>query len=232
MPRPPRYLAPGLPHHVTQRGNYKQRTFFRAGDCLLYLDLLRDYSRHYGVSILAYCLMPTHVHLIAVPQTETALPRAMQRLHSEYARATHVRLRRVGHLWQARYYSTPLDEEHFWAAMLYVEHNPVRAGLCERAEDWRWTSARAHLAGTDGGLLDLIPWRERHTPESWKRCLDMGLRNAALFERIREATVSGRPAGGEAFLDRLEQEFRLPVRRRGRGRPSLMEATTSVVESV
>ena len=98
MPRPPRVVIPGLPHHVTQRGNYRQRVFFRDEDRRLYLHLLRDYSRHYGLSILAWCLMPNHVHLIAVPHRTAALARTLQRLHSEYARALHCRLRRTSRL--------------------------------------------------------------------------------------------------------------------------------------
>ena len=105
-------VIPDLPHHITQRGNYRQRVFLRDEDRRLYIDLLRESARHHGLSILAYCLMPNHVHLIAVPHKRTALARTLQRVHSEYARALHLRLRRTGHLWQARYSSVVMDEEH------------------------------------------------------------------------------------------------------------------------
>ena len=82
--------------------------------------------------------MSNHVHLVATPHSGASLARLLQRLHSEYARSVHARLRRVGHLWQARYHSAPLDKEHFWTVMIYVEQNPVRAALVERAEDWKW----------------------------------------------------------------------------------------------
>ena len=200
VPRPPRLVLPGIPHHITQRGNYRQKTYFRAEDYQLYLDLLLDYSRHYGASILGYCLMPNHVHLVAIPHRPDSFARIFRRVHSEYARALHTRLRRVGHLWQARYHSVPLDEEHFWAAMVYVEQNPLRAGLVKQCEDWRWSSAKTHVTGSHSTLLDLIPWRERHTPETWKRCLELGLESTVLHERIREATLLGRPLGNETFL--------------------------------
>jgi putative transposase len=150
--------------------------------------------------------MPNHVHLVAVPQRPDSFARTFRRVHSEYARAIHMRLRRVGHLWQARYGSTPMDEKHFWAAMLYVEQNPLRARLVEQAGQWRWSSAQAHLSGEDAGLLDLVPWRARHTPETWKLYLDKGLLDAALIERIRDATERGHPLGDEAFVKRVRAE--------------------------
>ncbi len=227
MPRPPRVVIPGLPHHVTQRGNYRQQVFYREADRKLYLQMLREYSRHYGVAIQAYCLMGNHVHLIATPHDERGLARLLQRLHSEYARALHCRLRRVGHLWQARYGSVAMDEEHLWAAMVYVERNPSRARLVEEPWEWRWSSARAHLADEDEGWLDLLPWRERFTPESWKRCLQLGLADAILVERIREATRFGWPLGSESFLDELEQTHGRQVRRSRPGPKSARQSRSA-----
>ncbi len=166
--------------------------------------------------------MPNHVHLIATPHDTKALGQLFQRVHSDYARAVHLRLRRTGHLWQARYHSVPLDEEHFCASMVYVEQNPLRAGLVGDPVQWRWSSASAHLGGVTGSFLDLVAWREQHTPESWKRCLDMGLHGAALFERIREGTLTGRPIGSEEFLKRLELEFAVEARRKLPGRQALL----------
>lgn len=214
MPRTARLVLPGLPHHITQRGNYRQKTFFRAEDYSLYLDLLGEYSRHYGVSILAYCLMPNHVHVVATPHNPKALGRLFQRVQSDYSRALHLRLRRTGHLWQSRYHSVPLDEEHFWASMVYVEQNPLRAGLVADPVQWPWSSAKAHLSGNKNSLLDLVVWQEKYTPESWKRCIDLGLWDASLLERIREGTLTGRPVGGEDFLKRLELEFGLEAKRK------------------
>jgi putative transposase len=221
MPRLPRIILPDVPHHVTQRGNYRQKVFYCDQDRKLYLELLKRYSRSYGVSIQAYCLMGNHVHLIVTPHDKTGLARLFQRLHSEYARGLHERIGRVGHLWQARYASAAMDEQHLWQAMVYVEQNPVRAGLVESAEQWRWSSARAHLRGEDGGWLDLVGWRRRFDGKTWKRCLQLGLADAMLLERIRESTRFGWPLAADAFLDGLEQRHGLRLRpaRRGR-RPS------------
>ena len=208
---------------MTQRGNYRQKVFYRDEDRRLYMDLLREFSRHHGVSILAYCLMPNHVHLIAIPHEPTALARLFQRIHSDYARALHLRLRRTGHLWQARYCSFPMDDKHFWQAMIYVEQNPSRAGLVDKPWQYRWSSAQAHISGRDDGLLDLIRWRVAHTPESWKLRLENGLADGLLLERIREATRKGWPLGEDTFLDHLEHDLGVRARPAPRGRPRLMK---------
>ena len=193
--------------------------FFRDEDYRTYLDLLCEFTPRYGVSIGAYCLMPNHVHIVGVPEHRLSFAQAMQRVHSEYARLLHDRLERSGHLWQARYYSVALDESHFWAAMVYVEQNPARAGLVEHPTEWAWSSARAHAGGSNGGMLDLEKWRESYTPERWSLRLELGLRDAALAERIREATVTGRPLGDEDFLERLQANCEAKVRGGKAGRP-------------
>ena len=193
MPRPHRLIVPGVPHHITQRGNYRQTVFFRNADRQFYLELLSEFLPHYGIALEGYCLMDNHVHLLAIPHDPKGLSRALQRIHSDYARAIHLRLRRMGHLWQARFHSTPLvDEKHSWDAALYVERNPVRAGLVADAGDWRWSSAPAHLGLVEDRLLDLLRWRARFDASRWERYLNDGSRAAAMEDRIREATLRGR----------------------------------------
>ncbi len=218
MPRPRRFVIPGLPHHVTQRGNYRQQTFFQDADYLLYLRLLRQFSRQLGVTIQAYCLMPNHVHLILTPQHEDSVPQMLQRLHSAYARDLHLHHERAGHLWQGRYYSTPMDDVHFWNAMVYVEQNPQRARLVQRSWDWRWSSAAAHIRGQDDGLLDLSDWRLRYTSQTWKQSLELGLGDSNWIERIRDATGKGWPLGSDSFLEGLQQSLGRPSRPRSPGR--------------
>lgn len=224
MPRPPRFVLPGLPHHITQRGNYRQAVFFRDEDRRLYLDLLGEFSLRCGVAIQAYCLMSNHVHLIAVPDEPHSLSRLLQRVHSEYARSVHLRLRRVGHLWQARFSSVPLDEPHYWAAMVYVEQNPTRAGMVEHPWDWHWSSARAHvedgkLGNSKEGWLHLATWRSQHTPESWAERLQLRFADHDILERIREATIQGWPLGDDAFLQQIQRRFDIQPRRGKPGRP-------------
>ena len=131
-----RAVAVGMAHHITQRGNYRQTVFFDDGDRQLYLAVLQENASRYRLRLLGFCLMSNHVHLIAVPEREDSLACALGRTHADYARWLHIRQRQTGHLWQNRFYSCPLDHAHCWAAMRYVERNPVRAGMVETA--WQW----------------------------------------------------------------------------------------------
>ena len=159
-PRPCR-LVPGLPHHVTQRGNGRARTFFGDADYALYRDLLGENCRAAEVEVWAWCLMPNHVHLILAPSDPDGLRRALARTHRSYAGIVQARRKRSGHFWQGRFGALAMDEEHLAAALRYVSLNPVRARLVERAQDWRWSSTPAHLRGKDDGLTALAPIRDR-----------------------------------------------------------------------
>jgi putative transposase len=219
MPRINRVIAPGFPHHITQRGNHRERVFYRDEDRKLYLNLVSEFLPYYGVAVEAYCLLSNHVHLVATPHDRKGLSLALQRVHSDYSRALHLRLRQSGHLWQARFHSTALDEEHYWATMIYVEQNPVRAGLTQSAAEWRWSSARAHLGLASPGFLNLVRWRQRFDPTTWEQSLSYGLGEAAQLERIREATRSGFPLGDNHFRTELEQRFAVKTAPGKPGRP-------------
>ena len=142
-------MIPGLPHHITQRGNRRQQTFFNQEDYAAYLELMSEWCRDQGVEIWSYCLMPNHAHLIAVPSTEDGLRWAVGEAHRRYTRRINFREKWRGYLWQARFASFVMDEPYLLAAARYIELNPVRAGLVAKAEDCSWSGARAHLAGRD-----------------------------------------------------------------------------------
>lgn len=206
MARIGRVVIPGAWHHATQRGNAQQDVFFGDDDRDLYLALLRRYTARYAVRITGYCLMSNHVHIVAAPADSQGLAHALGRTHNDYARWLNLRRRTTGHVWQNRFYSCVLDERHSWEALRYVELNPVRAGLVVNPADWRWSSASAHLAGRDThGLIDLSEWEENWEPASWRDALDIGLNDAALAARIREATRTGRPAADTAALQEMER---------------------------
>jgi len=147
MARIARVVAPGIPHHITQRGNRRQDTVFCVEDFQAYLVLLREWCGHWKVEIWAYCRMPNHVHLIAVPTSEDALQRAIGEADRRYTRRVNFREGWRGHLWQGRFASCPLDEPHTLAAARYIEQNPVRAGLAATPWDYPWSSVAAHVAG-------------------------------------------------------------------------------------
>ena len=161
MARLARVVIPGHPHHVTQRGNGRARTFFGDADYALYRDLLAENCRAADVAVWAWCLMPNHLHLILVPSDPDGLRRALARVHRSYAGIIQARRKRTGHFWQGRFGAVAMDEEHLAAALRYVALNPVRARLVARAQDWRWSSTRAHLRGKDDGITALKPIRDR-----------------------------------------------------------------------
>ena len=214
MARLARVVAPGYPHHVTQRGNRRQHTFFCDDDYRAYLSLLAPYCIACRTEVWAYSLMPNHVHLIMVPQDTDGLRCAIGETHRRYTRRINVREGWLGHLWQERFHSFLLDETHLVAAARYVENNPVRAGLCAHPEDWPWSSARAHLTGKDDVLvrvapmLDLIP--------GWRGYL-YGSPDESLADKIHAHTRTGRPLGTDAFVSELEARLARALRPQKRG---------------
>ncbi len=160
------------------------------------------------------------MHFIAVPERAAALAKAFGRTHADYARHFNLQHRSCGHVWQARFFSCPLQGAHLWAAMAYVERNPVRARLVERAEEYRWSSAAAHTAGQDTApLLHMGEWRKQYTVERWREVLRTSVAEDSLAERLREATARGRPFGGEEFVDELERKAERRLRPLSAGRP-------------
>ncbi|MDO9490517.1 MAG: transposase [Sphingomonadaceae bacterium] len=218
MARLARFVLPGAPHHVTQRGNRRQPTFFSDDDYRRYLALIAAGCRDAGTSCWAYCLMPNHVHLILAPENEGGLRRALGEARRQYTRAVNFREGWRGYLWQGRFASFPMDEAHVLACARYVELNPVRARLVERPEDWRWSSAAAHLAGKGDALVDVAPLLER--VGDWRALLDSGL-DAAEHKALQASERTGRPLGDKAWLERLEAHSGRAVVPRKAGRPKV-----------
>jgi len=201
MARLARAVAPGLPHHVTQRGNRRQTVFFSDADYAAYRALVAEHCAAAGVAVWGYCLMPNHVHLILVPPEADALRRALGEAHRRYTRRVNLREDWRGYLWQGRFSSFVMDERHLLAAARYVELNPVRAGLARRARDWPWSSARAHLAGKDDALVAAAPLLA--LAPDWTAFLAEGLDEDNL-EALRRHARTGRPLGSERFVEGLE----------------------------
>lgn len=211
MARTARVVVEHFPHHIVQRGNRSQPVFFGDGDKAEYLRLLAQFSRRHGVAIWAYCLMDTHVHLIAVPSQTLGLARALAETHKRYTRMINFRYGWRGYLWQGRFSSYLMDERYLAAAMRYVERNPVTAGMVRRAEDYAWSSAKAHVFKHPDPVLSpcfleeqIINWsaylREESEPP------------APMEQHLR----TGRPLGDPNFIRVLERRV---GRRLGRGKP-------------
>jgi putative transposase len=202
MARLARVVIPGHPHLVTQRGNGGARTFFSDADYALYRELLAQNCGAADVEVWAWCLMPSHVHLILVPSDTDGLRRALSRVHRGYAGVIQARRKRSGHFWQGRFGAVAMDEEYLAAALRYVSLNPVRARLVERARDWRWSSTSAHLRGKDDGLTALAPIKDRFAKFADLLASEP---EADLFDRLRAAESIGRPLGDDRFLSRIER---------------------------
>lgn len=205
MARFARVVVPGCPHHVTHRGNRGDQVFFDDAERRQYCVWLREYGDKHGLGIWAYCLMSNHVHLIAVPQNENALSKAIGNTHRRHSSWVNGKHGWTGHLWANRFFSTPMDSRHLWAAVQYVELNPLRAGLVEDPIDYHWSSARAHC----GLSADTLLHEGRPFPGQVKDWHDWLLRSPdqALVHEVRVDTSTGRPCGSDRFVDRLEQRL-------------------------
>lgn len=218
MVRLARIAVAGLPYHVTQRGNRRQPVFFEEEDYRAYLQLLQAQSLKWGFQVWAYCLMTNHVHLIVMPNSEQSLARGLGETHQRYTRRINFREGWRGYLWQGRFSSVPLDDAHGLAAMRYVERNPVAAKLVVRAEDYPWSSARAHVTGQPDPLLSPHPWQQ--TTHDWQGFL-ASAEDASTTQRLEQQLRTGRPHGAPKFMECLERQLGRSIRKRAPGRQSV-----------
>ena len=208
MPRIARLVVPGYPHHITQRGNYRQDIFKDDADRRQYLYLIADYSRKYNLIILAYCLMNNHIHFIVLPKDEDSLGSTFRIVHTRYAQYFNKKSHALGHLWQGRYYSCVLDERHLLVAARYVERNPVRVKAVKKPGDYIWSSAKGHTAVSKNDIIDanqLFKYIEVKQNQ-WKEFIDEG-DEPDQVAAIRKYTLTGRPLGNSAFIQKLEDRF-------------------------
>lgn len=202
MARIARVVISGYPHHIIQRGNRRQEVFFSDEDRKTYLDYLRLYAKTSGIDFWGYCLMDNHVHLIAIPQKEDSFGRGFAEAHRRYTRYINFRKGWRGYLWEGRFKSYPLDETHLYAAIRYIERNPVRAGIVEHAWDYPWSSARSHVFKKSDVLLsenfllsDISDWKAFLSQEDDRNVL----------KDFRRHGYTGRPLGDDKFVESLEK---------------------------
>ncbi len=219
MARFPRVVLTDVPHHITQRGNAQQPILAFEADKLVYLALLREYSALHRLSILGYCLMSNHIHLIAIPRTPDSLARTLKHTHGRFASYWNARRSSNGHAWQGRFYSCALDESHLWNALRYVELNPVRAGIVAAAENWPWSSAALHSGReVSDTMLDMERWSARWTVEEWRAHV-AGQESEDEICALRRSTHTGRPLGTTEFVAEVEKSFGKTLVPRKGGRP-------------
>jgi len=218
MPRIARLLAINYPHHITQRGNNKETVFFDEEDRKFYLKLLKKYSHQWNFDIWAYCLMPNHVHILAVPRKEESFARGIGATNLVYTQYFNHRYKRSGRLWQNRFFSAIIEKgSYLWYVARYIERNPVRANIIKRAEDYDWSSAKAHLLKREDDILSGESWLEENEVITYREFLRQ--ENQKIEDSIRKATSAGRPFGSEEFLKILEKILERDIFPRKAGRP-------------
>lgn len=237
MPRISRAIAVGYPHHVTQRGNYRQTVFAEADDYRKYLDYLAQYAPQCDLEIWAYCLMPSHVHMVCVPRQPNSLSRTLHTVHMKYALYFNKKKDTIGHLWQGRFFSCALDERHVYAAVRYVERNPLRGGLVSAPGDYPWSSAKVHIAGKSDPVLSGSCFLTE-TVTDWRQYLGPGTGTGTGTgpdsgqvtgpdtkeeTAVIKATLTGRPCGGEDFVKGVEEHLGRILTPQLRGRPRKCE---------
>jgi len=219
MARLARLVVPGLPHHITQRGNNRREIFLSNDDRFTYLSLIRRYSEKYGVDIIGYCLMTNHIHFIAVPTNGNSLAKAFQTSHMQYAKIFNEKQDTAGHLWHCRYFSCVLGEQHLLQAARYIESNPVRAGMVDRPWDWKWSSAAFHagIGSPDIPVGDLFKYIS-DAPESWQEFV-CEPENPDFHSLIKDHTRTGRPVLSDCDIRDLEITTGRMIREKPMGRP-------------
>ena len=215
MSRLSRIIAPGYPHHIIQRGNRRQQTFFCDEDYSAYIKLTSEWCRKCNVEVWSYCLMPNHVHLIAVQENEDGLRRAFGEAHRRYTNLVNTREKWTGYLWQGRFKSYVLANTHLLMAARYIEMNPVKSNMVHNPKEWRWSSAKAHLEQNNDRLCTVLPLLEI-AGIGWELFLQKTLTEEQI-ETLCRCERTGRPAGNKEFVVFLERMLHRPILPRKRG---------------
>ena len=225
MARLPRLTLPGYPHHIIQRGNNRQVIFADTQDFETMLALLAENAKKFAVAVHAYVLMDNHFHLLATPTTAEALPLMMQAVGRSYVRYFNNRHGRSGTLWEGRYRSTLIETERYLlACMVYIDLNPVRAGMVAQPADWRWSS-HAHSLGLRADALvtpHALFWALGNTPfareAAYGQLVQAGI-SASQQGALTDATLRGWALGEAGFVDELQKKSTRRVTKSKPGRP-------------
>lgn len=225
MARQPRLSLAGYPHHIIQRGNNRQLIFMDVADRQLFLDLLEEHSRQFGVAIHSYVLMDNHIHVLATPSTAEALPGMMQAVGRRYVRYFNDRYHRTGTLWDGRYKSTLVQSESYLLiCMAYVDLNPVRAGMVAQPADYAWSS-HGHYTGQRTDKLitpHSLAWELGNTPfareAAYASLVQGGLAHGAQTA-ITDSVLYGWALGDAEFVANLQKKTRRRLVKGQAGRP-------------
>jgi len=218
MPRIARIVGAGYPHHIVERGNNREKVFANSIDYEKYLSFLSKYSEEREAAVLAYCLMPNHIHLLVRPSGEETLAKMMQGITLCYSKYFNGENGRTGRLWECRYYSTVIDgDSYLWTVSKYIENNPVRAGIVKKPEDYLYSSAKAHILQKKDPILK-EPLFDKGELDEYKRFVKSE-DDKRILEEIRSRTRSGKPLGDGGFVKTLSERIGYSLSFRTKGRP-------------
>lgn len=226
MARAARLIIPNQPHHILQKGNNRQNIFLDEEDGLSFLKWLREAAAQYDVSIHAYALMASQLHLLATPEDQTGLARMMQRLGRYYVPYFNKKYQRSGTLWEGRFKTSLIEAvPYFLSCSCFVELIPVQEKLVSRPADYRWSSFAHHAGLRQDPLIrdHRLYWDLGNTPFAREAAYNKLIStpfssNEAV--RIRQAFLYGWPIGSELFLAELEKRSSHKFRMGKRGRPA------------
>lgn len=209
MPRTLRPIDDGLIYHVIDRGNNRQDVFHKPEDFQAFLQALADLKQRKPFELYGYCLLNNHFHLLMRPLVGAPISRIMQSLLVSHTQRYHKHHRSGGHVWQGRFKSPVIqNDEHLLAVLRYIEANPLRANIVERADDYRWSSYRAHGLGEADELLDPVTIYDELSPYPAVRQRSLAQRvhlpmEEGAFAEIRRSSATGLPYGDDAWIKRL-----------------------------
>jgi putative transposase len=223
MPRFARHVIPDVPYHVVQRASHQAFILDQDDRRAMLMSLLTEWSEREQIRVAAVAVMGNHFHLAADSPTPEGMSRFLGCACAEFSRFLNSLMRKRGPNWQGRFWAAPMDQAHAEAAVAYIERNPVAAGLVTEAAQWRWSSAAFHCGTGPKPAIITADYRPAGTtPRAWREVLARPTEDA-VRARIRAATSSGRPLGGDAWAERMAAVLGLPPKR-PRGRPRLGEA--------
>jgi putative transposase len=225
MGYPPRYRLPGVPQHVVQRGHNRRPIFVHSDDLGFYRATLYEVAAREGVAVYAYALMTNHVHLLVCPENARSIERCMQALNRRYGLFVNARHARSGTLWERRYRASVVQSErHLSACHVYIDLNPVRAGMVKRPEEYEWSSARHYVLGgcdplvTDSPAFLALAGTLKRRTDAYRALLGIGI-DDALLATIRAETRRGGVLGSARFRAEIESMLRVRLPGAPRGRP-------------
>lgn len=215
MARQARIIVPNTPHHISQRGNRGEPIFFEKDDFSHYMEILQKSLKAFELDLLSFCLLPNQIHLLTEPKTKDDISRCIGETNRQYTRYINQKKNWTGHLFQNRFFSYAMDEQHALRAARFIETLPVTANITEKPQNYLWSSAKYRIKTIENSPIK--PFNTFHLDQNWEDFLGRTMDTEEL-KRIQTHLQTGRPRGSHLFLDTVEKQLGRVVRPQKRGR--------------